>query len=121
MTAADDEARLLAALARLTELLARTGSPRADEVAELAALHILDPASFWQQINANAWWAGAGSLAAASLADNPGLPESLWALEVYEMRELLADIGEVLMRRGGENPGVSSWVLAFRNWNASGV
>jgi hypothetical protein len=25
------------------------------------------------------------------------------------------------MRHGDENPGVSSWVLAFRNWNASEV
>jgi hypothetical protein len=37
------------------------------------------------------------------------------------MRELFIAIGESLMARGGENPGVSSWVLAFRNWNASGV
>ena len=52
---------------------------------------------------------------------NPGLPEDLWLQEVRYMRELLIDVGEALMARGGENPGVSSWVLAFRNWNASGV
>lgn len=116
-----DEAELLAALGRLAGLLERIVEPRAAMVRETAALHARDRAAFWRALNANAWWAGAGSLASHAMADNPGRPEPLWAQEVHEMRELLAQIGELLMRRGGENPGISSWVLAFRNWNASGV
>jgi hypothetical protein len=121
MTGPIDDGRLLAALARLAELLGRIGEARAGAVAALPALHDRDPEAFWQALNANAWWAGAGSLAAATLADNPGLPEVLWGQEVREFRELLVEIGEALMSRGGENPGIASWVLAFRNWNASGV
>lgn len=121
MTAEVGEAEVLAALGRLAELLARIGEPRAATVAETGALHGRDQAAFWQALNANAWWAGAGSLAAATMADNPGLPQDRWQREVHEFRELLIEIGEALMRRGGENPGISSWVLAFRNWDAAGV
>ena len=116
-----DEERILAALQRLHEVLARIGEPRVAEVDALIAGQPVDPEGFWQALNANAWWGGAGSLAAETMADRPGLPEMLWRQEVVALREALIEIGEVLMRRGGENPGISSWVLAFRNWNVSGV
>lgn len=116
-----DEALVAAALGRLQEVLERIGEPRAAVVGALIARQGADPEGFWQALNANAWWGGAGSLAAATMADRPGLPEVLWRQEVVALREALIEIGEVLMRRGGENPGISSWVLAFRNWNASGV
>jgi len=116
-----DEALARAALQRLHEVLARTGEPRAAEVEALIAAGPGEPNGLWRALNANAWWGGAGSLAAATMADHPELPEALWRQEVAELREALIEIGELLMRRGGENPGISSWVLAFRNWNASGV
>jgi len=112
---------LLKALARLDELLQAIGHPRAAEVAAASALAEVDPPAFWRALDTNAWWAGAGSLAAETLAENPGLSAADWALAVREFRELLAEIGEALMDRGTANPGISSWVLAFRNWNASGV
>lgn len=116
-----DEERVLAALQWLHEALVRIGEPRAAEVAALIAGQAEDPTGLWHKLNANAWWGGAGSLAAATMAHRPGLPEVLWRQEVVSLREALIEIGEVLMRRGGENPGISSWVLAFRNWNVSGV
>jgi len=112
---------LLKALARLDELLQTIGHSRAAEVAAASALAELDLQAFWRAIDTNAWWAGAGSLAAETLAENPGLSAADWELAVREFRELLAEIGEALMDRGAANPGISSWVLAFRNWNASGV
>ena len=74
-----------------------------------------------RRLDANDWWAGAGSLAAETMGDNPGLPETLWQSEVREFRELMIEIGEVLRARGAANPGIASWLLAFNNWNASGV
>ncbi len=112
---------LLKALARLNQLLLDIAHPRVAEVADLLALADRDPSAFWRAVDANAWWAGAGSLAAETLSENPGLGEAEWQMAVREFRELLAEIGEALMARGESNPGISSWVLAFRHWNASGV
>jgi hypothetical protein len=110
---------LMTALERLGDLLERIGHERAAEVRRLGSELDTDRSRFWQALNDNRWWAGAGSLAAETMADNPGLPGELWRMEIREFRELLIEIGEILMARGGENPGISSWLLAFRNWNAS--
>lgn len=115
------EDALLADVARLRDLLQAIGHPRADEVSRAIDLHARDPNAFMRALNSNRWWGGGGCLAAESMADNPGLPDDIWLQEVRAMRELLIQIGEALMARGDENPGISSWVLAFRNWNASGV
>lgn len=117
----DDLSRTTALLGRLHELLTRIGHPRAEEIATLARLPDDDPEQFWRRINANDLWAGAGSLAADTLMENPGLPEVQWRDTVRDFRELLADLGEALMGHGGANPGIPSWVMAFRNWNASEV
>jgi hypothetical protein len=119
MTAPD--ARLLSALGHLAELLARIGHPRAAEVADLAALFAEAPERARHRLDANDWWAGAGSLAAETMADNPGLPEALWCREVRAFRELMIEIGAGLQAEGAANPGISSWLLAFNNWNASEV
>jgi hypothetical protein len=44
-----------------------------------------------------------------------------WDIKVRELRSCLVEIGEVLLARNPHNPGISSWVLAFRNWNDSEV
>jgi hypothetical protein len=49
------------------------------------------------------------------------LPSSERALAMQEFRALLIDLAELLRERGPTNPGLSSWLLAFRNWEASGV
>jgi len=118
---AQNQARALAALKRLRELLERIGSPRADEVAALSGLFAQDPADAWRRLNANDWWAGAGSLAAETMTDNPGLDPYQWQNDVRELRELLIEIGESLQARGDPNPGLGSWLLAFHNWNDAGV
>jgi hypothetical protein len=112
---------LLADLRRLHDLLLALGHPRVGEVGRVLELHARDARAFDRALNSNRWWGGAGSLAAETLMDNPGLPEDIWLREVRTLRALLTDIGEALMARGEANPGVSSWVLAFRNWTASGV
>jgi hypothetical protein len=109
------------ALDALRGTLEAIGHPRAAEVAAALALAERDPEAFWRAIDGNDWWAGAGSLAAETLADSPGLPEVQWQGIVRGLREHLTEIGEVLMARGRHNPGIPSWVLAFRNWNASQV
>jgi hypothetical protein len=116
-----DIERARAALARLSELLGRIHHRRAAEVAALRERLSVDPEGAWRELDGNAWWAGAGSLAADTLIDNPGLPDAVWQAEIRDFRELLIEIGELLRARGDCNPGLSSWVLAFRNWNASEV
>jgi len=119
MTRTLDDKALKTALEHLADLLDRIGHHRAAEVRRLLAEVDTDRDRCLRELNDNRWWAGAGSLAAETMADNPGLPDELWQMEVREFRELLIEIGELLMARGGENPGISSWILAFRNWNAS--
>ncbi len=113
--------QLSSALSRLAELLERINHPRAAEVRALSALLWTSPEQALQRIDANDWWAGAGSLAAETMGDNPGVPDVIWKSEVREFRELMIEIGEVLRARGEANPGIASWLLAFNNWNASGL
>jgi hypothetical protein len=75
----------------------------------------------WRQLDGNAWWAGTGSLAAETMADNPGLTDTEWAMEIRAFRSLMIEIGDCLLANGAANPGIGSWLLAFNNWNASEV
>lgn len=117
----ESDAALLSALTRLAELLERIGHPRAGEVADQVVRLQETPALVRRRLNDNDWWAGAGSLAAETMADNPGLPEQVWQQEVRAFREMMIEIGELLQSQGAVNPGLSSWLLAFNNWNASEV
>jgi hypothetical protein len=102
-------------------LLRRLAHPRAGEVEGLRALFDTDPATAWRRLDGNAWWAGAGSLAAESLVEPAALPPAERPAAMRELRALLIDLAELLRARGPTNPGLSSWLLAFRNWEASGV
>ena len=117
----ESDARLLATLARLAELLEAMHHPRAAWVADQVERFEQDPRRGRRALDQNDWWAGAGSLAAATMADNPGLPEPLWNQYTRECRSLMIDLGETLQAHGAANPGLSSWLLAFNNWNASEV
>jgi hypothetical protein len=66
-------------------------------------------------------WGGAGSVANEALADNPGMDELLWQTETREFRQLMIDLGRELQRRGHTHPDMPSWLLAFSNWNQSGL
>lgn len=109
------------ALAQLAELLEGLHHPRAPEVRGLMEDLPDDPANTWRTLNGNDWWAGAGSLAAETMADNPGMQPEQWQAEIRHFRELLIELGEILQAQGETNPGLGSWLLAFRNWNSSGV
>jgi len=121
MIMSEPEARLSSALSQLADLLERIGHPRAAEVRVLRMQLQASPEQALQRLDSNDWWAGAGSLAADTMADHPGVSEPLWQPEVREFRALLIEIGETLQARGTANPGISSWLLAFHNWNASEV
>ncbi|WP_295540038.1 hypothetical protein [uncultured Thiohalocapsa sp.] len=116
-----DQRRACALLDRLAALLRRMDHPRAPEVERLHVAFQTDPAAAWQQLDANAWWAGAGSLAAETLLEPETLPAAERAAAMQAFRSLLIDLAELLRARGPTNPGLSSWLLAFRNWDASGV
>jgi hypothetical protein len=111
---------MLITLTRLHELLQHIDNPRAADVASAIVTYHTDREQFWRDLNTDAWWAGAGSLAAETVADNPGLPEAAWNAEMRELRELMIDVGNELVARGGENPGVSSWLLAMDSRNRTG-
>jgi hypothetical protein len=66
-------------------------------------------------------WGGAGSVANEALADNPGMDELLWQTETREFRQLMIELGNELQRRGRLHPDMQSWLLAFSNWNQSGL
>jgi Ser/Thr protein kinase RdoA (MazF antagonist) len=108
-------------LAQLADLLEGLEHPRAPEVKHLAESFADDPSHVLQHINGNDWWAGAGSMAAETLAENPGIAPCAWQREVRRFRELLITLGEILQSRVEPNPGLSSWLLAFHNWNDSNV
>jgi hypothetical protein len=108
-------------LTRLAALLRDIQHPRAVEVAELLATFDTNPTAAWRQLDGNAWWAGAGSLAAESLLEPTALPHTERTAAMQAFRSLLIDLAELLRARGPTNPGLSSWLLAFRNWDASGV
>jgi hypothetical protein len=119
--AAADRQQASNLLARLADLLRRIDHPRAGEVEALLADFGSDPTAAWRQLDGNGWWAGAGSLAAESLVEPANLPTRERDHAMREFRALLIDIAELLRARGPTNPGLSSWLLAFRNWEASGV
>lgn len=80
-----------------------------------------DEARCYRELNSKRMWGGAGSIASEALADNPGLDEWTWQAEIHEFRELMIELGSHLQARGDAYPDISSWLLAFSNWNRSGV
>lgn len=76
--------------------------------------------ALYRELNSKHMWGGAGSLANEALADNPGIEEWIWNAEIQQFRELMIELGEHLMQRGNAYPDISSWLLAFNNWNQSG-
>lgn len=117
----EDLARICLLLERLQTAFAQIGNPRAESIGALRQRFATDPAAAWREIDSNAWWAGAGSLAADCMADNPGLTATQWQAEIRALRDLLIEIGTLLRDRGETNPGLESWLLAFQTWNDSGI
>jgi len=80
-----------------------------------------DEAACYRQLNSKRMWGGAGSIANQALADNPGVDEWAWQAEVRLFRQLMIELGSHLQARGNAYPDISSWLLAFSNWNQSEV
>lgn len=124
-----DSFNLQYTLQRLHELLQAHQSREAIWLAELIPLCVDDRESLYCQLNSKHMWGGAGSVANEALADNPGIEEWLWRSEIQEFRELMIALGEHLMStevaqeilKGNAYPDISSWLLAFNNWNQSHI
>lgn len=108
-------------LQRIHQILHNHQSDSADCVANLLILYSGDETKFYQELNSKRMWGGAGSIANEALADNPGIEGWIWQAEIQEFRELMIELGRHLMKQGNAYPDISSWLLAFSNWNQSGV
>lgn len=108
-------------LQQLHELLLSHKSLEADWVSGLIALCLDDELELYLKLNSKHMWGGAGSVASEALVSNPGFEEWIWHAEIQQYRELMIALGEHLMHRGDAYPDISSWLLAFNNWNQSDV
>jgi len=108
-------------LQRLQQILISHQSSEADWLADVIACCDSDEETLFARLNSKHMWGGAGSVANEALADNCGLEEWQWRVEIREFRELMIALGEYLMARGDAYPDISSWLLAFNNWNQSEV
>ncbi|MCW9046919.1 MAG: hypothetical protein OQK46_02480 [Gammaproteobacteria bacterium] len=79
-----------------------------------------DELALYRELNSKHMWGGAGSVANEALADNTGSEDWIWNAEIQQFRELMIELGQHLMQRGNAYPDISSWLLAFNNWNQSG-
>jgi hypothetical protein len=105
------------ALQRLVELLRELDPESADWLGELLARHAGDAEGLRRGLNAPRMWGGAGSVASQALKPDTGAS----AEQVREFRQLMIDLGEELLSGEQPNSDISSWVLAFSNWNQSGI
>lgn len=108
-------------LSRIQDILQNHPGDSADWLGLIIGLHDSNEQEFYRELNSKRMWGGAGSIANQAMADNPGMDEWQWRMEVRELRELLITLGEHLQARGNHYPDISSWLLAFSNWNQSGI
>jgi hypothetical protein len=108
-------------LRRLRDLLENHPGESAAWIESVIELGARDEAGFYRELNSKRMWGGAGSIANEALADNPGIDERIWRAQIREFRQLMIDLGGQLQARGNEYPDISSWLLAFSNWNQSEV
>ena len=106
-------------LSRMHEILKNHQSIETAWIESLIELSIQDEAALYAELNSKHMWGGAGSVANEALADNMATEEWIWQSEIQDFRELMIALGEHLMLRGNANPDISSWLLAFNNWNQS--
>lgn len=93
----------------------------ADWLASIIEFCDKDEKELYRQLNSKRMWGGAGSIANQALADNPGMDDWAWQAEIRTFRELMIELGSHLQARGNAYPDISSWLLAFSNWNQSEV
>jgi hypothetical protein len=108
-------------LQRLHNILQNHSGDSAEWLAFVIALCGHDDQACYRELNSKRMWGGAGSIANEALADNPGKEAWLWQADITAFRELMIELGQHLKARGNANPDISSWLLAFSNWNQSNV
>jgi hypothetical protein len=108
-------------LLRIHAILDHQGAEDAGWLASVIDLGHSDSGECYRQLGSKRVWGGAGSIASRAMVDNPGRDERLWRAEIREFRELMIELGDELKARGYEHPDMSSWLLAFNNWNQSDV
>lgn len=108
-------------LQRLHTILLTRSRDSAQWLERVMALCDQDESACYRELNSRRMWGGAGSIANVALADNPGIEAWLWQAETRAFRELMIELGEHLTARGHASPDISSWILAFSNWNQSDV
>ena len=108
-------------LQRIHELLQHHPGDSSIWVASVMELCGNNETQLYRALNSKRMWGGANSIANQALADNPGLDAQLWQAEIREFRELMIELGSHLLERGNAYPDISSWLLAFSNWNQSGL
>ena len=108
-------------LQRIHEILKSHPGDDAAWLASVIALYETDETRFYKALNSKRLWGGAGSVANQALADNPGIDERVWHEDIRRFRELMIELGTHLQERGNAYPDISSWVLAFSNWNQSEI
>lgn len=109
------------ALQRIQEILQAHQSNYVEIVTELVRLSGSDQDAMYRKLNTRHIWGGAESIANEALASNPGIEEWIWKSEIRDFRELMIQLGEHLMSRDDAYPDISSWLLAFNNWNQSDI
>ena len=108
-------------LQRIHEILQSHQSESVDWINSIIDLCDNNQDRLYHELNTRSMWGGAGSVANEALADNPGIEEWIWKAEIREFRELMIELGEHLMSRENAYPDISSWMLAYNNWNQSEV
>ena len=106
-------------LVRIHEILKTHQSVETAYIETLIELCDSDESSLFAELNSKHMWGGAGSVANEARADNVGIEEWIWQAEIQEYRESMIALGQYLMSRGNAYPDISSWLLAFNNWNQS--
>lgn len=112
---------LLASMQRIHGILQHHPGDSADWLASLIKLYASDKDALYRELNSKRMWGGAGSIANQALVDNPGMDDWVWQTEIREFRELMIELGKHLKSRGNSYPDISSWLLAFSNWNQSEI
>ena len=108
-------------LLRLHNILQNRSDESAHWLESVMVLCDQDEQACYRELNSKRMWGGAGSIANEALADNPGIEVWIWQAETHAFRELMIELGVNLKARGNAYPDISSWLLAFSNWNQSDV
>ena len=108
-------------LKRVKQILEHHSCDSAEWIEQLIPLVDADSKELYKQLNSKHMWGGACSIASQALADNPGIDDWQWQIEIREFRELMIELAQHLQSRGETYPDVGTWMMAFSNWNQSEI